>query len=942
MTVETMEIGSNEEFKSAMKRYRRTLDEILKRIQQLIDQKQLGLTKDVMEIVQRSATVISSKKEVKKLITQICIEWKNLNDDQKDVDVPEFEDKGCSDGDHCRSWKRMLFIGKLFKDHFAKPLIKANAKNAPKIKNVLYLDIFQQCLSDYSAVSLLNDVHHLKSLHGDGGNAIQCECYQSDGKCPGEMMRKYRERERGDDTEDSKMEQETTPFQQYMNGLDETERLIMDISTKMHDALCHRHDEVDEVADTDEDGTEYKVRSLKWWKTRTPINNQANKFINEVTVKDDEKEGGRMDELDDLLSNLTPGFHAHVIIECVANRSNELSIKSGEVLRIIKEPDANGWTLVRLGDVEAYVPMNNIRSEFYMDSHRLMTFLAKNGFDSEAVLDDLMNDENEPINTNDSNLFSVLNGNQFLMKTIRRHLDGNDDDDLPVFSFGTTQWKYWPHFMKTRPDECNEEKYSNLKEESTTNKIHSVSTKRFNQIVAKAVVLKQSNTGRTMRAVDMGDANNRYQIPASLPISVAHIVVLLMYCNHTDLQYKYKKFGCRKRSDEQTKEDFKSMNSEIGHFYRLLTEVVNVFGCFANSNNVFYTGLNVKLSFSNFSPEFLCPFSTTVDLDVAHRFSNGVGIILKLVPAPGSTDRYFDVEWLSDFDFERERLFICAFDLVIDDIRYLYRGKFPNNSRYLRAFALFSELFEGHFIRHLLRKRKGQRKAEMVLLDLISGFKKMNNIPNDSQDGNRRVVPLYIQQLFSKQMRQFREEPYRRKRIIRSEFDRLSVELKSELFDIESSGISSGQQRIEKYPFFRSLYDGTTINVTGEYIWVIDGAQILQLQDNPDAAGRLYSDECKYEIPGSGNLTLEFNVWRQSSARGMNRADIGIKVKDSTVGMVSGNWSIFVDEIDWFYNGCGLHRMESGSRFGLIAFDSNLLDNIESLTVHFAFELWKA
>ena len=60
---------------------------------------------------------------------------------------------------------------------------------------------------------------------------------------------------------------------------------------------------------------------------------------------------------------------------------------------------------------------------------------------------------------------------------------------------------------------------------------------------------------------------------------------------------------------------------------------------------------------SSFAPTFYSSCSKTVDMSVATRFCEGNGIILKMQPFPGSLGRYFEVEWLSDFEPERERLF---------------------------------------------------------------------------------------------------------------------------------------------------------------------------------------------------------------------------------------------------------------------------------------------
>merc|ERR550525_2156325 len=101
-------------------------------------------------------------------------------------------------------------------------------------------------------------------------------------------------------------------------------------------------------------------------------------------------------------------------------------------------------------------------------------------------------------------------------------------------------------------------------------------------------MLLQSIKGRTLRASDVGGDNNKFEVPSECPLSVSHIIVLLMYCNNTKLQYEYKKMGCRERDSHQTLKDLKRWNREIAHFHRLLVEVVTFWGEEVTPNQVFY------------------------------------------------------------------------------------------------------------------------------------------------------------------------------------------------------------------------------------------------------------------------------------------------------------------------------------------------------------------
>ena len=917
----------------------------------LMDEQTLGMNTDILRIVPAPNKPTNTDMKWQEEYLRVTVEWDELNREKEDT-VAEFDIVACTAGDGCISMRRMLFIAKILQDHCLRPLIyNVSAESHVMIDNVIYLDLFQQCLAGYTAVSFLDDLHHIESMHDDGHNAMECECNGTDKECADGLIRKYRRRERGDDEDDSKMEQELTPFEQYMNGLDESERLIMETSVKMHEALCHRHEAQQEIDEKDGDEEQFKVRSLTWWKQRAPKDAATNKFVNEVMENKGDREeraAGRMDELDDVMLNsmLTEGAHARLVGLTNFSRFNG---KSVELIEYIQAK--NRWKVALL-DADSLIkdkkylgvkPDNLDPTTAGMnraDCAKFIECLSENQYDSETLLYDLDGADSEN-RSSASNLFGMMKASKFLLKIVRKHLarDGHDDDELPNFSFGSTLWDHWMYFEGT--ESFNTAKYSNLKEECTMNKIHSISVARFNRILTKAVLLRESKKGRNIRSRDIGRTNTECAIPPNLPLSISHIVALTMYCNETKLQYLYKKFGCRQSSEEQTVEDLKELNSEIGHWYRLLMEATRFFGSPVKSGNVFYTGLNVKLSFSTFAPVWLSPFSTTVDKDVANRFSDGTGIILQLEPTGGSDDCYFDVEWLSNYSFEKERLFGFACNLQICDIKYYHHGKFPNNERYLTALSLFSGLFEGHFIRHLLRKRKGRRKAEKVLLDLIAVYKEMNNIPNDNNDADRRAVPLYIQQIFHSLMREFKRKDLQI--IIPSEFEKLCDGLKAELFSFKDDEIHNGRLPIVSFPFFRSLYPMEDIEVTQEFMWIMDEDMMRELKDSPPGEG-LQSEKFLYRFAGLGNASIVFDIKRKSGDS--KKATFGITIKDSSIDLLDGTYSVFVDEMNWYVNGGALSRMRTGSsqgsRDGFYAFQDELINNKEWMTVHISLQLWKA
>eukprot|EP01084_Bolivina_argentea_P027512 51136_1 len=148
-----------------------------------------------------------------------------------------------------------------------------------------------------------------------------------------------------------------------------------------------------------------------------------------------------------------------------------------------------------------------------------------------------------------------------------------------------------------------------------------------------------------MRASYLGAENTDYVIPVDCPLSISQMLTVILYTNQTELQYNFKKFGCRKQNKNDTIKHIALRNKEIGHWYWLFVTTVLFYGNRTSSKDTFYHGLNVQLLFNRFNPIFQSPISTTTDLTVASQFAEG-GIILELKPdGDGRGDVGLDVAW---------------------------------------------------------------------------------------------------------------------------------------------------------------------------------------------------------------------------------------------------------------------------------------------------------
>ena len=127
------------------------------------------------------------------------------------------------------------------------------------------------------------------------------------------------------------------------------------------------------------------------------------------------------------------------------------------------------------------------------------------------------------------------------------------------------------------------------------------------------------------------------------------------------------------------------LHREIANWYRLLMEATVFYGTNVQETDVFFTGMSVPLVFNTYNPEFWCPISTTTSYQIAHNFSKGRGLILKMKPVRGASDYYFDVEWFSQFPSEKERLFGEASTLQIADLSYFIGRNVVMVKKYIEA-----------------------------------------------------------------------------------------------------------------------------------------------------------------------------------------------------------------------------------------------------------------
>lgn len=493
----------------------------------------------------------------------------------------------------------------------------------------------------------------------------------------------------------------------------------------------------------------------------------------------------------------------------------------------------------------------------------------------------------------------------------------------------------------------------------------------YSDYIAKSIFYSLTEKAKTLKSKYYGLDNEAYEIAPYLPITIPHLLSVLLYTNHTDLQYNFKKYGTRFHDKASTFPELKKWNAKIGWWYIYLCQAVLFYGSECNSKtDIFYHGLSVKLLFPNFNPTFRAPISTTTAIQVAQRFATHKGILIVLKPTPNSEDRYFDTTWLSNFPQEQERLFFVASQLDVQDILYIGDGLTLNNSNanYILPMKLFGEIFfqKCHYSPYLLKTETQKSLIELIkqitrlimdnvyewndgkTFNLLNEFLQNEEYDTDclemdifnEQESNiftligddwtdfedfcrvnlNSRLPQYLHDLF-----RFIAEPitkHERITIIRSEYEnKLIPELQSTL---------------------NALYDQKKVIYTHEFIWEISGDDFEELMclntgkqlEGPEFQCDLVLIEDDNRSRRKTHITilpvfvLKDSSFPQSCSFGIELMDIGNEEK------VTLYWTFSVKEINYVRGRSEyLYDVEQGHYDGVKAFKNELLNDVDKLTI---------
>ena len=404
------------------------------------------------------------------------------------------------------------------------------------------------------------------------------------------------------------------------------------------------------------------------------------------------------------------------------------------------------------------------------------------------------------------------------------------------------------------------------------------------------------------------------------PISSSHIIVLFLYCNFSSLQYEYKKYGTRYHSNKQSFEDLKEKQKEIYHWYRLLFQLCTFYGQSTKGGDIFYTGLNIRLTFKTFNPEFYAPISTSTSYFIAEKFADNKGLILQLTPTISSKDSFFDCQLFSDFPDEKENLFFIAHYLEIMDIDYYNFSDVYSSINWIPSFKLFSCIFNGNYV-FITSKQKELEKSQKQLLKLIKTFKVHNNI-NITDNDICYNVPVFMQQLFYQLLHKLKKI-----KIIPSQYLLLNQDIHRELLEVVSD--SDTVYKLQLNPVFAALsIDVNRIIMLQEFKWIFSEEELNKLKEGkPDQI-----IQCGHRFKFRSMVTFTVDIRRKGG--GSTYSGFGFTINKLGKQSISGFFSVMVDQCQYVVNNHRFKNLKEGEYYGIRFFADSLIDSFPTLSIH--------
>eukprot|EP01084_Bolivina_argentea_P255202 429168_1 len=408
----------------------------------------------------------------------------------------------------------------------------------------------------------------------------------------------------------------------------------------------------------------------------------------------------------------------------------------------------------------------------------------------------------------------IHNDNKFITELI-----SSDDDELKqqnntqcTYGFGV-EMNYW---NVCDPNYCFA-KYNDLKTELLMNNIYKLELFEYETIFNQAKKYQKTRKCKRSKARNAGYRNKMCGIRKNVPMSLNYIISVMLYCNNNVLQRIFKS-TYRTTDIGSNFKNIISKHCEVARWARYLFESVVFYGQSAKINDAYYHGINQLIMFDAFETQFFIPISTTIDANVANRFSTKKGIIVEFGKTCNNAVRSLDVSCLSAFPQEKERLFVYGF-LQFRNIWH----RTIQMKNYILALKLFDKIVKGSYCKVLCGNNNQQ-----ILVSLIDHI--TNHVDHE--------IPIYIINLFK-----FRCNKIKQLFINEAELQLLNTNLKNLLCDTFIPYLCKNNNTIK--------------NDITETVWQIEGENLkLFWGSEKKKVSPISGDKFVYECENKMNITF--------------------------------------------------------------------------------------
>eukprot|EP01084_Bolivina_argentea_P263923 446892_1 len=357
------------------------------------------------------------------------------------------------------------------------------------------------------------------------------------------------------------------------------------------------------------------------------------------------------------------------------------------------------------------------------DMKNVLESLKDDEYDTDAVIMDI-DEANQKHNDQNSNIKKMLENIQHyvILKDFIFHCELMQH----CFSIGYTFY-YWDYYKAVK-DENNtyyanknahlgyqphelhiKQKYSSLKEEILNNTIFTLNQHSFTTCVRKAGKYLHSETAKEMKSVKFAEKRLHFGIQTNTPVSKEHLLAIILRCDEGDLCTAFSA-TFRKKQPFEALSSIKNRNREYAIWSRLIRETVEYYGQCGRGDDVdgedefvnktcgpFYCGMSIIMTFPEFNIRICSPTSTSTHKEVASRFADEGGMVIKLNNTGHCNAcnlRCFSCGWISRYTEEFEYLFSGGrYQLRVQNV--IHKTTMNNYKEFCNAFFYFDCMIKG-------------------------------------------------------------------------------------------------------------------------------------------------------------------------------------------------------------------------------------------------------